>query len=77
MKVCLNYLLNEAKGGSIFGWIAILHDNDYYYDVVNIIMTFHFENKFCKGYVYCNKSVNGDPLIVHSQPLYVTGQQSH
>ena len=39
-------LLTEAMGGFIFGCIAISCDNDYHYNVVNIIMTFHFENRF-------------------------------
>ena len=39
------YLLIEPKGGSL-GRIKISLDNDYYYNVVNIIITFHFENRF-------------------------------
>ena len=45
---CLHYLLIKAKGGSL-GCIAISYDNDYHYNVVNIIMTFHFENRFLQG----------------------------
>ena len=31
------------------GCVAILYDNDYHYNIVNIIMTFHFENRLLQG----------------------------
>ena len=41
-------MLIETKGGSL-GCIAISCDNDYDYNVVNIITAFHFENRFLQG----------------------------